>query len=115
VVIGDKRKFPAILVVPNWDQLEKWAGRHNIIWTDRSQLLQMPTIQAKMEKEVKKHFTGLASFETPKKVALLEHDFSIERGEMTPTLKVKRRVIEQTYAALIDKLYAEPPDGSGRH
>jgi long-chain acyl-CoA synthetase len=116
VVIGDRRKYPVILVVPNWDQLEKWAGRHNIIWTDRSQLLQMPTIQAKMEKEVKKHFTGLASFETPKKVALLEHDFSIERGEMTPTLKVKRRVIEQTYASLIDKLYVEAPGdraGSG--
>lgn len=109
VVIGDKRKFPSILVVPNWDTLEKWAGRHDIIWTDRSQLLQMPTIHAKMEKEVKKAFVGLASFETPKKVALLEHDFSIERGELTPTLKVKRRVIEKTYAAVIDQLYPETP------
>jgi long-chain acyl-CoA synthetase len=106
VVIGDKRKFPSVLVVPNWDALEKWAGRRNIIWTDRAQLLAMPTIQAKMEKEVRKHFEGLASFETPKKVALLEHDFSIERGELTPTLKVKRRVIEKAYEKLIDGLYA---------
>jgi long-chain acyl-CoA synthetase len=108
VMIGDKRKFPLMLVVPNWDQLERWASRRNIIWTQRSQLLEMPTIRAKMEKEVTKQLAGLASFETPKKIALLEHDFSVERGELTPTLKVKRRVIDRDYKALIDSLYAEP-------
>ena len=107
VVVGDKRKFPAILIVPNFDSLEKWAGRRNIIWTHRAQLLEMPTIQAKMEKEVREHFQGLASFETPKKIGLIEHDFSVDRGELTPTLKVKRRVIEKTYEKLIDSLYAD--------
>jgi long-chain acyl-CoA synthetase len=107
VMIGDKRKFPAILVVPNWDNLEKWAGQKNIIWTDRKQLLQMPTIQKKMEQEVLGQLTGLAPYETPKKVALLEHDFSIERGELTPTLKVKRRVVDKTYKDTIDKLYRD--------
>lgn len=91
VMIGDKRKFPAVLVVPNWDNLEKWAGLKNIIWTDRKQLLAMPTIQAKMDEEVRSTLTGLASFESPKKIGLLEHDFSIERGELTPKLSVKRR------------------------
>jgi long-chain acyl-CoA synthetase len=108
VMLGDKRKFPVLLVVPNWDQLEKWAGYQNIIWTQRSQLLEMPTIHAKIEKEVHEELSGLARFETPKKIGLLEHDFSIERGELTPTLKVKRRVIERDYKALIDSLYAEP-------
>ena len=108
VMIGDKRKYPLMLVVPNWDQLERWAGYKNIIWTQRSQLLEMPTIHAKMEQEVRGEFEGLASFETPKKVALLEHDFSIERGELTPTLKVKRRVIDARYKSLIDSLYEEP-------
>jgi long-chain acyl-CoA synthetase len=108
VMLGDKRKFLVLLVVPNWDQLEKWAGYQNIIWTQRSQLLEMPTIRAKMEKEVYEELSGLARFETPKKIALLEHDFSVERGELTPTLKVKRRVIERDYKALIDSLYAEP-------
>jgi long-chain acyl-CoA synthetase len=110
VMIGDKRKYPVLLVVPNWDQLERWAGRKNIIWTQRSQLLEMPTIRAKMEKEVGKQTVGLAKFESPKKIALLEHDFSIERGELTPTLKVKRRVIDRDYKALIDSLYADPGD-----
>ena len=112
VVIGDKRKFPIVLIVPNWEQLEKYAKHKNIIWTDRAQLREMPTIQAKMDKEVRGQFTGLAPFEMPKKIALLEHDFSIERGELTPTLKVKRRVIDKTYKPLIDKLYAEEHDGA---
>lgn len=107
VVIGDKRKFPSVLVVPNWEQLEKYAKLKNIIWTQRSQLLEMPTIRAKMEKEVLGKLQGLARFETPKKIALLEHDFSIERGELTPTLKVKRRVIDKTYKSVIDSLYAD--------
>ena len=58
-----------------------------------------------MEKEVRKSFEGLAHFETPQKIALLEHDFSVESGELTPTLKVKRRVIDRNYKALIDSLY----------
>jgi len=105
VMIGDKRKFPIVLIVPNWDNLEKWAALKNIIWTDRKQLLEMPTIQAKMDKEVRKTIEGLASFETPKKIGLLEHDFSIERGELTPKLSVKRKVIDTQYRALIDSLY----------
>ncbi len=113
VMIGDKRKFPAVLIVPNWDQVEKYASYKNIIWTDRAQLLEMPTIQAKMDKEVRSKLGGLAKFETPKKIALLEHDFSIERGELTPTLKVKRRVIDKTYRNVIDGLYANELDGAG--
>jgi len=107
VMIGDKRKFPVMLVVPNWDNLEKWAKVKNILWTDRAQLLAMPTVHAKMEKEVQSRFEGLAQFETPKKIALLEHDFSIDSGELTPTLKVKRRVIDRNYRAVIDGLYTE--------
>jgi long-chain acyl-CoA synthetase len=113
VVIGDKRKFPVVLVVPNWEQVEKYARLKNIIWTERRQLLEMPTIRAKMDKEVFGQLGGLAQFERPKKVALLEHDFSIERGELTPTLKVKRRVIDKTYKAVVDALYAEEHEPAG--
>jgi long-chain acyl-CoA synthetase len=116
VMIGDKRKFPIVLVVPNWESLEKWAKLHNILWTERAQLLAMPTIHAKMEKEVMAEIAGLAHFEMPKKVGLLEHDFSIERGELTPTLKVKRRVVDKTYKSLIDSLYeSREPEGVAAH
>ncbi len=107
VMIGDKRKFPIVLIVPDWDQMDKWAAEQGIVWTSRAELIKMPTIQAKMEKEVKAELAGLASYETPKKIGLLEHDFSIERGELTPKLSVKRRVVEKTNATLIESLYQE--------
>jgi long-chain acyl-CoA synthetase len=109
VMIGDKRKFPIMLVVPNWDSVEKWAKATDVPWTDRRSLLSNPTVREMIEHEVLKELTseGLARFETPKKIGLLEHDFSVERGELTPTLKVKRRVIDKTYKTLIDTLYAE--------
>ena len=111
VMIGDKRRFPVVLVVPDFATLERWAALHNIFWSERAQLLQMPTIQQKMEKEITEECEKmkLASFETPKKVGLLEHDFTVDRGELTPTLKVKRRVIDKDYAAVIDKLYETAP------
>jgi long-chain acyl-CoA synthetase len=106
VMLGDKRKFPIVLIVPNWDQLEKWAAAKQIVWTSRAELLQMPTINAKMEKEVKEQLRGMANFEMPKKIGLLEHDFSIERGELTPKLSVRRKVVEKSYERLIESLYA---------
>jgi long-chain acyl-CoA synthetase len=113
VMIGDKRKYPILLVVPNWESLEKWAKLRNIIWTDRAQLLAMPTIRAKMEKEVMSEVEGLARYEIPKKIGILEEDFSIERGELTPTLKVKRRVIDKTYKSVIDGLYQDNREPAG--
>jgi long-chain acyl-CoA synthetase len=107
VMIGDRRKFPVLLIVPNFEQLERWAKLKELIWTDHAQLIATPLVRAKMDKEVYRELEGLANFETPKKIALLEHDFTIERGELTPTLKVKRRVVDQTYRGLIDRLYAE--------
>ncbi len=109
VMIGDQRKFPVLLVVPNFDQLEKWAAYKNIIWTSRAQLLQLPTVKAKIDKEVKAQLAGLASYETPKKIALLEQEFSIERGELTPSMKVKRRVVDRHYKEVIDALYVDEP------
>jgi long-chain acyl-CoA synthetase len=107
VMLGDKRKYPVVLVVPNFEQLERWAKIKNLLWADRRQLINHPLVQAKMEKEVLQKLSGLASFETPKKVGLLENDFSIESGEMTPSGKVKRRVIEKRYADRVTRLYEE--------
>jgi long-chain acyl-CoA synthetase len=107
VMIGDKRKYSVVLIVPNFDQLEKWAKRAELMWADRAQLLAFPAVAAKMEREVTSTLSGLARFEMPKKIALLEHDFTIERGELTPTQKVKRRVIDTQYKGLIDSLYPD--------
>jgi long-chain acyl-CoA synthetase len=117
VMIGDRRKYPVMLVVPNWDNLEKWARHKNLTWTSRGELLRNPTVKEKMEREVLGELQNLARFEMPKRVGLLEHEFSVERGELTPTLKVKRRVVDKTYKGLIDTLYEEQKElvsaGSG--
>jgi long-chain acyl-CoA synthetase len=107
VMIGDKRRFPSMLIVPNFEQLESWAKRKGLLWTDRSQLIKLPVVQSMMEKEVLGAVSTLAHYEMPKKIALLEHDFSLEKGEMTPTQKGKRRVVDKNYKEIIDALYAE--------
>jgi long-chain acyl-CoA synthetase len=106
VMIGDRRKFPIVLIVPEWEPLEKWAQIKQLRYGSRAELLAAPLVMAKFEKELKGALTGLASFETPKKIGILEHDFSIERGELTPKLSVKRKVVDERYKDVIDALYA---------
>jgi long-chain acyl-CoA synthetase len=110
VMIGDKRKFPVMLVVPSWDALLKWTAHKGIESTDRRALLTNPAVVEKMDREVRGEMDGLAKFESPKKLALLETEFTIEGGELTPSLKVKRRVINEKYKGVIDGLY---DDGEG--
>ncbi|HXY18592.1 MAG TPA: AMP-binding protein, partial [Gemmatimonadales bacterium] len=109
VMLGDRRKFCIMLVVPNFDQLERWAVYKQLAFASHRGLIRLPEVQAKMEREVMKMLPDLASHETPKKILLLEHDFSIENGDLTPTLKVRRRVVEKKYQRQIDALYAETP------
>jgi len=109
VMIGDKRKFCVMLVVPQFDHLERWAGYKNLVYADHDGLISLPTAQAKMHKEVFRQLEGLAPHELPKKIMLLEHDFTIESGDLTPTLKVRRRIVERKYGRQIDALYAEGP------
>src|SRR5437016_3740656 len=106
MMYGDRRKFPIILIVPNFDNLERWAQERSLSYGTRAELMGLPDVKAKVEREVMSMLSHLAKFETPKKVLLLEKDFTIESGELTPTLKVKRRVVEQHYKDLIDAAYA---------
>ena len=107
VMLGDRRKFCIMLVVPNFEQLERWAAYKRLAFVTHRGLLKLPEVHAKMEREVGKMLTELAKYETPKKILLLEHDFSIENGDLTPTLKVRRRIVEKKYQRQIDALYAD--------
>jgi long-chain acyl-CoA synthetase len=106
MLYGDRRKFPIILIVPNFDNLERWAQERSLTYGSRAALIELADVQAKVEREVMDMLRDLAKFETPKKVLLLEKDFTIESGELTPTLKVKRRIVEQHYKDKIDATYA---------
>lgn len=111
VMIGDKRKFPVMLVVPNLESLREWAVAQNLPSMDDAALIASREATEKIEREVKKTLRDLAHFEVPKKVLLIQRDFSIDTGELTPTLKVKRRVVEKNYFAQIEAVYAEPKGG----
>jgi long-chain acyl-CoA synthetase len=113
VMIGDRRKFPLILVVPNFDQLERWAVHKNIAFKDSRDLISNPLAKAKMEREVIGELAEFAHFEKPKKVVLLEQDFTIDSGELTPTLKVKRRTVDRKFRALIDAAYTAEESRAG--
>jgi long-chain acyl-CoA synthetase len=107
VVLGDQRRFPVILIVPNFTQLERWAKERNLTYASPAELIGLADVRAKMEREVMGGLRDLAKFEMPKKVVLIERDFTIESGELTPSLKIKRRQVEKNYKGLIDRVYAE--------
>jgi long-chain acyl-CoA synthetase len=113
VVLGDQRKFPIILVVPNFEQLERWARERNLAIVSPAELITVADVKAKMEREVMGGLRGLAKFEMPKKVVLIDRDFTIESGELTPSLKVKRRQVEKNYRELIDRVYREADPTAG--
>jgi len=107
VMLGDKRKYPIILVVPNIENLRAWAVQRGLNFTDDKSLIALSESVDKVEQEVKKTLRDLAHFEMPKKVMLVARDFTIESGELTPTLKVKRRVVERNYQNQIEALYSD--------
>jgi long-chain acyl-CoA synthetase len=107
VMLGDRRRFPIMLVVPNFPALTSWARDQGLEPDNVEALLARAEVQSKMDREVRTTLRDLAGYEVPKKLLLLPRDFSIEAGELTPTLKVKRRVVEQCHRAAIEELYAE--------
>lgn len=107
VVVGNARKFASALIVPNLELLRGYAQMKGIQHKDESDLLTNPRIIDLIKRQVDKYTMELARFEKVKKVALLEQEFTTESGELTPTLKPRRSVIERKYADVIDRLYKE--------
>ena len=111
VMIGDKRRFPAMLIVPNAENLKAWAAQKQLDESDYTALLKRPEVYAKMERELAKVFHHLAHYEVPKKYILLDRDFSIGSGELTPKMSVKRKAVEAANREAIEALYAEGDAG----
>ena len=107
VLIGDRRPYCALLIVPEFRALEAWAGKQGIEWESPGELTSHAAVVRHVQTEVFQMLTDLASFEMPKKIVLLEEEFTVENGFLTPTLKVKRRVVRDRLADVIDGLYSE--------
>lgn len=106
-VIADERKFVSALIVPDFRVLEEYARQHNLLYTSREDLCQNPQVHIMMMERIETLQQQLAHYEKIKRITLLPHHFSMETGELTDTLKLKRRVISQNYKREIDQMYEE--------
>jgi long-chain acyl-CoA synthetase len=112
-VVGDKRKFASVLISPNFAALEAWARQQGIHAQTRRELVANPAVIALFDQIVKDVNATLANFETMKRVRVVAEEWTLETGELTPSRKLKRRVITAQYAELIAGLYADEATAHG--
>ncbi len=105
VLVGNGRKHVSALIVPNAEQLKAWADENGVAATDGSALADDPRVISAVRAEVARLTPHLADYERIKGIALLKDEFTIDGGELTPTLKVRRRFVEEKYRDIIDALY----------
>lgn len=105
MVIGENRKHPAALIVPAYEFLEEWCKRKKISCASREDMLKKPEVIARYQEEIDEKNANFGKWEQVKKFELLAEEFSIENKEITPTLKLKRKVILEKYKGLIDAIY----------
>ena len=106
-VIGDQQKYVTALAVPSFENLKQYAIQHKIDFKDIEELINHNQIKEMFEKRFEALQKEFSMYEKIKKFTLLSKEFSIEAGEITATLKLKRKVIQQKYKELIDKMYNE--------
>ncbi len=106
-IIADQRKFVSALIIPVYSLLEEYAREHNIAFESREDLCQNAQIHEMMQERIDTLQQQLAHYEQVKRFTLLPHHFSLERGELTNTLKIKRRVLNENYAKEIDAMYED--------
>ena len=105
VLVGERRKFPALLILPDYTMLASWARQNGIAFEDPQELTLRGSALKHLEAEILGPLEDLPRYERPKKIAILPRELSVEGSELTPTLKVKRRVVDAKYAELIDSIY----------
>ncbi len=107
MVIGDGEKFPAALLVPSFDGLESWCRIKGITWEGKEAMLKNPKVQEKFNREVEKANSGLAQYEKIKKIRVVPGPWAIDSGEMTPSLKLRRKILMEKYAREVESIYRE--------
>ena len=106
-VIADQRKFVSALVVPEFRLVEEWAREHHIAFSSREDLCANEQVKKMLQERINTLQQQLAYYEQIKRITLLPHHFSMESGELTNTLKIRRPIINKNYQAEIDKMYEE--------
>lgn len=106
-IIGDGRKFVSALITPNYEALEEWATKHNIEYSGREELVTNKEVNAMVSRHIEALQKDFAYFEKVKRFTLLAEPFSLENGDLTNTLKIKRKVVAEKYKEIIDHMYDE--------
>ncbi len=107
MVVGEGQKFPAALVVPSFEALKEWCAIKEIEYTTDKEMIDHERVQKKFDKEMNKINNSFAQYEKVKKIKILSEPWTIDGGELTPTLKLKRKNIYSRYQPLVDSIYAE--------
>lgn len=107
-LVGDRRPYIAALIVPNFATVQARAAQAGVKLNSPQEMISSPWVHDLIEGEIKRLTSNLAQFETIKRFALIDREFTFDGGELTFTLKLKRRVIEERYAGIIERLYAQP-------
>jgi long-chain acyl-CoA synthetase len=115
IVVGDTRKFVSVLIVPNFANIEAAARKAGHDFATPTQMTGNPWVRDLLSSEIERLTSPLAQYEKPKRFALLEQDFTYAGGELTYTMKMKRRVIEQRYQDVIARLYADVEEPRPHH
>jgi len=106
-LVGDRHKFVSVLIAPNFSALEEWAAQHGVQVGSRAELVADSRVLALYAEIVREVNSKLANFETLKRFRLVADEWTQESGELTPSMKLKRRAITSRYAALIDAIYED--------
>lgn len=106
-IIGDDVKFVSALIVPDYDAVEKWAKEHDIVYPTREELLKDKIVNSMISTRIEMQQAPLAPYEKVKRFTLLPEPFTMESGELTNTLKIKRKVVAEHYKELISKMYED--------
>jgi long-chain acyl-CoA synthetase len=109
VMVGNRRNFATALVVPNFENLERWARGKGVHFGSRDDLVKLPEVVLHYREVIETLTPDLAQFEKIKRFTLLTNEFTVDAGELTPTLKVKRRVVEEKFRDVIDRMYGVAP------
>jgi long-chain acyl-CoA synthetase len=105
VVGGDDKKYIAALIVPSFIQLENWAKINSISYNSVSELIQHNKTWELIQQEIDRININFGKWEQIKKFELIPHEWSVETGELTPTMKLKRKIIENKYSDIVNRIY----------
>ena len=115
MVVGENKKFPSALIVPNFSVLNKWAKRHEIDYKTNAELIRNEKVNVKIKEEIDRFGVDFGNWEKVKRFALLSQEWSIDGGELTPKMSLKRKVIKEKNIDLIEKIYKDAETYKSSH